>query len=68
MLKLVSDRSLVQADLLPSPKEILELYAEYGIPEEKAEMISGGYGLKLDMLREFQKGITISLYHEQSKI
>ena len=68
MLKLVSDRSLVQADLLPSPKEILELYSEYGIPEEKAEMISGGYGLKLDMLREFQKGITISLYHEQSKI
>jgi len=67
MLKLVSDRSLVQADLLPSPKEILELYAEYGIPEEKAEMISGGYGLKLDMLREFQKGITISLYHERSK-
>ena len=67
MLKLVSDRSLVQADLLPSPKEILKLYAEYGIPEEKAEMISGGYGLKLDMLREFQKGITISLYHEQTK-
>ena len=67
MLKLITDRSLIRADLLPSPKEILEIYLENGIPEEKAKLISTGYQKKAEMLREFQQGVTISLYQEKRK-
>lgn len=65
MLKLVKNINAVKSSLLPSPKDIAETYMKYGIDEEEARLIAKGYSLKLDMLREFQHGIQVSLFHEQ---
>ena len=65
MLKHVSDRKVLDADLLPSPEETREFYESHGIPAARAEFIAGSYAVKLEMLRDFQKGISISLYHEK---
>ena len=67
MLAKVKDRNVIKTDLLPSPQETAEFYASYGVPEQKALMIAGSYGKKLDMFSEFQHGKTISLYHEKQK-
>ena len=65
MLAKVQDRSVVKLDLLPSPSEIKELYEQAGIPEKKADFISQNYDKKVEMVREFQRGKTISLYQEK---
>lgn len=44
-----------------------ELYQSAGIPEWKAEVISLNYELKVQMLKEFQRWMTISLYHERER-
>lgn len=67
MLAKVKDRHVVKLDLLPEPKEIKELLCSAGIPEVKAEFIQKNYGLKLQMIKEFQLGKTISLYHEKEQ-
>ena len=48
-------------------KEVLEFYADRGIPEDKSMFIAKNYEIKVRMLREFQKGKSISLYREQKK-
>lgn len=65
MLRHVSDRSAVDTERLPSAEEVMEFYASRGIPEDKAEFIAGSYSNKLELLRDFQKGHRISLYHEK---
>lgn len=65
MLKKVKNRNLVKIDLLPTPSEVKEFYANAGIPEEKADMISKNYEIKLQLFSEFQNGKTISLYNEK---
>ena len=67
MLKHVADRSVIDMSRLPSADEVKEFYISYGIPEEKAGFIAGSYSNKLGMLHDFQKGISISLYHEKQK-
>ena len=65
MLAKVKDKSLVKIDLLPTAKEVTEIYVDAGLPEERADFISRNYSLKLQMFHEFQKGKTISLYKEK---
>lgn len=65
MLKKIKDRSIVKTDLLPDPTEVKRLYAESGIPEWKADVISKNYETKIQMVKEFQRGRTISLYTEK---
>lgn len=65
MLKRVRNKNIVKVSLLPEPEEVKRLYAESGIPEWKADVISKNYGTKLQMLLEFQRGKTISLYAER---
>lgn len=63
----VKDKNIVKEDLLPDKREVLEFYIDNGIPEEKAEFISECYGVKVELLHEFQNGKKISLYNEKKK-
>lgn len=67
MLRKVKGRSLARVGLLPKTSEVRELYQSAGIPEWKAEVISLNYELKVQMLKEFQRWMTISLYHERER-
>lgn len=67
MLSQVKNKSILKLDLLPSLDEVERLYADAGIPEYKASVISAAYGEKYKMLDEFQHGIKISLYAEKHK-
>lgn len=65
LLAKVRNRKIVRPDLLPSPAEVKDFYVRARIPEPKAEFISRNYETKLQMIREFQQGKTISLYQEK---
>lgn len=67
MLTKVKNRSILKEDLLPSPKEVKAIYEQSRIPEWKADIISKNYGIKLEMLQEFQHGKKISLYNEKQE-
>lgn len=67
ILRKVKNRNLVDVDSLPTPSEVKEFYSNAGIPEEKSNIISKNYEIKLQLFSEFQKGKTISLYEERRK-
>lgn len=67
MLELVKDKDIVPIELLPDTDYVRDFYTRGGLPEEKADNIAHNYGLKVDMYRDFQRGIKISLYIEKSK-
>lgn len=67
MLKHIGNRKILKTELLPTRAEVKDFYESYGVPEERAEFIAGSYDNKMSMLKEFQKGISISLYHEREK-
>lgn len=67
MLKRVQNKHIVDVMSLPSKDETIELYTSFGIPENKAVFIADGYQKKIEMLNEFQRGKTISLYLEKHK-
>ena len=67
ILRRVNNRTIVKTDLLPTPAEVRAFYAEHGIPEQKAGIISQNYETKVRMLSEFQSGKSISLYHEKQR-
>ena len=65
MLKCVRDKNIVREDLLPDRDMLMQLYTAADIPEWKASVIADNYETKCQMLKEFQHGQTISLYHEK---
>lgn len=65
LLGKVKNKTAVYLNSIPSAGEVKELYANAGIPEEKADVISKNYDTKAKMLSEFQRGKTISLYKEK---
>lgn len=65
ILEKVKNRNIVKEDLFPAPKEVKEIYESSGVPAWKAEIISKNYETKLQFVREFQKGKSISLYQER---
>lgn len=65
LLGKVKNKTAVDLNSIPSAGEVKELYANAGIPEEKANVISKNYDTKAKMLSEFQIGKTISLYKEK---
>lgn len=65
LLGKVKNKTVVDLNSIPSAGEVKELYANAGIPEEKADVISKNYDTKAKMLSEFQRGKTISLYKEK---
>ncbi len=65
LLGKVKNKTAVDLNSMPSAGEVKELYANAGIPEEKADVISKNYDTKAKMLSEFQRGKTISLYKEK---
>ena len=67
MLTHVRDRNAVKAELLPSPRSVKTFYVKNGIPEERADFIAKSYAVKLELLKDFQRGMTISLYHEKRR-
>lgn len=67
MLTKVRNKHIVKLDLLPSPDEVRDFYAQYGIPEKKAGVIAKNYATKLTLAKEFQSGISISMYKEKEK-
>ena len=66
MLRHVRMKDIVRSDLLPSEQEVKSFYTANGLPEERADFIAQSYSCKVKMLREFQEGKAISLYHEKS--
>ena len=66
MLKNIKNKDLVKVDLLPFPNEIADIYKEYGLKEERANVIAQNYANKYIMFEEFQHGKTISLYNEKN--
>ncbi len=60
MLTFVTDRNLVDINLLPSREEVSRFYSRYGIDGYKAEAIAHNYQLKIEMLEQFQKGVKVS--------
>lgn len=66
-LRLVQDKTVVRADLLPTPVEVMDFYEEYGIREDRAKQIAESYGNKLDMFLEYQHGIEISFAREMDE-
>ncbi len=67
MLKHVSNKNLINTELLPSKQYVIDLYTKTGLPEEKATIISENYEKKKEMLLDFQKGRKISYYLEKKK-
>ena len=67
MLSKVKDRNIVKTELLPSSAEIRDIYMSVGIPERKVDFICKNYETKIEMTKDFQKGMSISLYHEKKK-
>ena len=65
LLGKVKNKNVVDLNSIPSADEVKELYANAGIPEEKADILSKNYDTKAKMLSEFQRGKTISLYKEK---
>lgn len=65
LLGKVKNKTAVDLNSIPSAGEVKELYANAGIPEEKADVVSKNYDTKAKMLSEFQRGKTISLYKEK---
>lgn len=65
LLGKVKNKTAVDLNSIPSAGEVKELYANAGIPEEKADVISKNYDTKAKMLSEFQREKTISLYKEK---
>ena len=65
MLKCVKNKNIVREDLLPDRGMLMQLYMAADIPEWKASVIADNYETKCQMLKEFQHGQTISLYHEK---
>ena len=65
LLGKVKNKTAVDLNSIPSAGEVKELYANAGIPEEKANVISKNYDTKAKMLSESQRGKTISLYKEK---
>lgn len=65
LLGKVKNKTVVDLNSIPFAGEVKELYANAGIPEEKADVISKNYDTKAKMLSEFQRGKTISLYKEK---
>ena len=65
LLGKVKNKTAVDLNSIPPAGEVKELYANAGIPEEKADVISKNYDTKAKMLSEFQRGKTISLYKEK---
>ena len=65
LLGKVKNKTAVDLNSIPSAGEVKELYANAGIPEEKANVISKNYDTKAKMLSECQRGKTISLYKEK---
>ena len=63
MLRHITDRKVVDFDLLPTPEYVYSFYKKYNIPEEKAELLSKNYATKRRMVWDYQEGKTISRYH-----
>lgn len=56
MMQRVTDRSLVKAGLLPTEKDVRELYLRAGLPERRADFIAKYYAVKVHLFEEFQDG------------
>ena len=67
MLKHVKNRSIVDINSLPSPDEVTEIYISNGINAQKAGFIASCYQKKIEMLNDFQNGLTINLFHEKRR-
>lgn len=65
IMKQVRDRSLVRIDRLPSAADVKTFYMSSGIPEKKAQFISQNYAVKVNMMKDFQNGLTLSYYKEK---
>lgn len=67
MLSNVKDTNVVHVELLPTKGFVIDFYIRSGIPEERAEWIGANYAVKVEMVKDLQRGIKISLYNEKQR-
>ena len=67
MLSYVQNRGALNLENIPNQREVMNFYAERGIPETKAEIIAGNYQKKKELLMDFQRGVSISVYYGKRK-
>lgn len=63
-LELVQNKDILDAAKLPTAKDVLEFYIQRDVQQERAEQIAECYGLKRDMILEFQHGLQVSVQKE----
>ncbi len=68
ILKQINNRSALNAELLPSESEVKTFYEKTKMPEQRINVIAHNYGVKLELLKDFQKGKTISYYFENKNL
>lgn len=64
LVKLVSNKNIVNINRLPAINDVVSFYEAHGVPEDLAKQIAQCYGFKLDMVLELQHGYTISVDNE----
>ena len=67
MLSHVKDVNVADLSKLPSAEEVRDFYRLNGIEDRKADFISENYLTKVEMVRDMQNGMRISLYDEKRK-
>ena len=68
LLTQIKNKKIIDIDKLPDKDYVLNFYTSAGIPEEKASNIAHNYSLKVEMFRDFQNGIKISLFNEKKAL
>lgn len=68
ILKYIKNKNILDTAKIPSEKDVREFMVNNGIEEQKSAIISKNYQLKVELLKEFQKGYQISLYNEKKRI
>lgn len=67
LLHNIKNKNIVKTELLPTNDELFTLYSDYGVPQEKISIIASNYNTKIEMVKDLQRGIHISLYNEKKK-
>jgi len=67
MISKIKDKHIIPVELAPSKEFVVDFFTKGHVPEDKAVVIAHNYGLKVDFIKEIQKGLSVSLYIEKQK-
>ena len=67
MLEHVKYKNVVNTSRLPSVQTVKDFYMQYGLDPSRAAFLAQNYGIKCEMLEEFQHGLKISIFLEKRR-